>query len=115
MRKSNLKTTDLKGCCYEKPLTLDVETQTDTLHNCDTVDSSVQALVELDTVTTGTQTDDFQKLSNTVADFACQTDDSTEMVDVVDVQGRVCEDITDEKFKPLVLKCSGVFKDFAGK
>lgn len=83
------------------------------MHNCD--DSSVQALVELDTVTTGTQADDFQKLSNTVADFAFQTDDSNEMVDVVDVQGRVCEGITDEKFKPLVLKCSGVFKDSAGK
>ena len=37
------------------------------------------------------------------------------MTDVVDVQGRICEGITDEKFKPLVLKCSGVFKDFAGK
>lgn len=70
--------------------------------------------MELDTATIGTQTDDFQELSNTVVDCVSQADDSTEMVDAVDVQGRICEGITDEKFKPLVLKCS-VFKDSAGK
>lgn len=50
-----------------------------------------------------------------MVDSACQTDDTTEMADAVDVQGRLCEDITDEKFQLLVLKCSGVFKDSAGK
>ena len=105
----------MKGCCYERPSTSDAEIQTDIQYHCDVVDSSVQALVELATVTIGTQTDDFQGQSNAIVDCACQTDDTTENVDTEGVQGTLCEGIVDEKFKPLILKCSGVFKDSAGK
>ena len=62
-----------------------------------------------------TQSDDFQEQSNAAVDCACQTDDTTENVDTVNLQGRLCEGMVDEKFRPLVLKCSGVFKDSAGK
>ena len=113
-QKSNLLAKEIKRCCDERPVTSDAETQTD-LQHCNMVDSSVQALVELDTVTIGTQTDDLQEQCNAAVDCECQTDDATESVDAVNTQGRLCEGIVDEKFRPLVLKRSGVFKDSIGK
>ena len=69
---------------------------------CDMVDSSVQALVGLDTATIGTQTDDLHGQSNAAMDSVCQTDDTelrtTENIDGVNTQGRLCEGIVDEKF-----------------
>ena len=34
---------------------------------------------------------------------------------ILDAQGRTCQGIADEKYIPLILKCSGVFKDSDGK
>ena len=103
-QKVELTATDLKGCCHEVPSTADAETQTDINYHCDREDLSVQALVELATVTVGTQTE--VQAVKTV-DFASQTDDITE--------GRICEGIIDEKYAPQILKFSGVFKDSDGK
>ena len=84
-QKLEFTTTDLKGCCYERPSTADVEIQTDIQYHCDTVDSSVQALVELAIATIGTQTDGFQAQFNETVDCASQTDDTTGHVDTVDI------------------------------
>ena len=72
----------------------------------------VQALVELATVAVGTQTE-VQPIET--VDCASQTDDATDHEITVDTQGRICEGIVDEKYMPLILKCSGVFKDSDGK
>lgn len=87
-QKSEFTTTDLKECCYERPSTTNVEIQTDIQYHCDSVDSSVQALVELATATIGTQTDSSQAQPNETVDCASQTDDTTGHVNTVDVQGR---------------------------
>lgn len=111
-QKVELTTADLKGCCHERPLTADAETQTDIYYHCDRVNSSVQVLVELATVTVGTQTE--VQAVETV-DCTAQTDDTTDQMITLDAQGRTCQGIADEKYTPLILKCSGVFKDSDGK
>ena len=87
---------EIKGCCNERPKTSNAQTQTDYCDNIIMVDSSIQALVELDTATIGRQTDDLQGPSHAAVDCVYQTDDTTENVDTVNTQGRLYEGIVDE-------------------